>query len=624
MDKSHYSVLQQHSRHRQKHGDTNVHYPCFAQCAARPVDRMKYHPATIVSVDHDPDAKLRYQVYFDSMDKHSTAYCDTDAVVLDSTVKAMLVAARDSGDDPADFPDDVFMDEPDDVKATAALLGPNRHHWEAAKHKEMDGVTEEGRAVMVKSFPEDAKVLPTKLVCKKKRKPDGTLDKFKMRCTTRGDLDKSYYSDFDVFAPTANLHTFRLLMTLCILHGCMPYHYDVSQAFLQAPIPEDEQYYIKFPKQYTHPDGYIGAKMLYALYGHRTSGRLWSDTAHKFMSDNFPTLKRSTYDECLYIGTVDGKLLFVLIYVDDFVVGAQDEATRVNFHNRLMNTFTATYSGLINQFLQLKIDVTTKVNDNGDSVPVKIDISNERSIEHLAAKFQINTAKQQPRSPMLEGLNIRVPNAESIDRSIETPCGCGLFRTCGSPFGDGVSYGFGELGCNGGKRKRVGFGDEDEEAAPRRPSGGTGVAQLPVLDAARRAELAAMGETCRTVSDETLARALRGELAPEDITRPSGEQRSLAGVVTKGPLQGVNLLVSAPRRLQPLEEARISWGQHGGFTVESKAPKCKTMAEWTRGFMTVICEAPDAERESLMDFLEWAKKSSLLFCLLSFVTPGLL
>ncbi|KAK3232654.1 hypothetical protein CYMTET_57007 [Cymbomonas tetramitiformis] len=149
--------------------------------------------------------------------------------------------------------------------------------------------------------------------------------------------------------------------------------------------------------------------MLYALYGHRTSGRLWSETAHKFMSDNFPKLKRSTYDECLYIGTVDGKLLFVLIYVDDFVVGAQDEATRVNFHNRLMSTFTATYSGVINQFLQLKIDVTTKVNDNGDSVPVKIDISNERSIEHLAAKFQINTAKQQPRSPMIEGLNIQQP-----------------------------------------------------------------------------------------------------------------------------------------------------------------------------------------------------------------------
>ncbi|KAK3233976.1 hypothetical protein CYMTET_55755 [Cymbomonas tetramitiformis] len=264
MDKAHYAELLRYLRHRQKYGDTNVFYPCFAQCAARPVDRQKYHPATVVSVDHTPDAELRYQVYFNSLDGHNTAYCDTDAVVLDTTVKAMLVATRDSDDVTSDFPDDVFMDEPDDIKAKAALLGPNRLHWDAAMHKEMLGVCEEGRAVLTKTFPKNAKVLPTKLVCKKKRKPDGSLDKFKMRCTTRGDLDKSYYSDFDVFAPTANLHTFRLLMTLCILHGCMPYHYDVSQAFLQARVPESEQYYVKFPKEYTHPDGYLGAKMLYA------------------------------------------------------------------------------------------------------------------------------------------------------------------------------------------------------------------------------------------------------------------------------------------------------------------------------------------------------------------------
>ncbi|KAK3279630.1 hypothetical protein CYMTET_12492 [Cymbomonas tetramitiformis] len=50
-----------------------------------------------------------------------------------------------------------------------------------------------------------------------------------------------------------------------------------------------------------------------------------------------------------------------------------------------------------------------------------IDISNEQIIEHLATKFDINTSKQQPRSPMLEGLSIKLPDAKSIDRSIETP-----------------------------------------------------------------------------------------------------------------------------------------------------------------------------------------------------------
>ncbi|KAK3246504.1 hypothetical protein CYMTET_43965 [Cymbomonas tetramitiformis] len=112
------------------------------------------------------------------------------------------------------------------------------------------------------------------------------------------------------------------------------------------------------------------------------------------MQDNFPTLKRSTYDECLYIGNVNGKLMAVFIYVDDFVVACANE---------------------------LKIDVIIKINDNGDTALVKIDITNERRIEHLANKFQINTAKQQPRSPKTEGLNIAVPDAESIDRSIETP-----------------------------------------------------------------------------------------------------------------------------------------------------------------------------------------------------------
>ncbi|KAK3271124.1 hypothetical protein CYMTET_20504 [Cymbomonas tetramitiformis] len=65
------------------------------------------------------------------------------------------------------------------------------------------------------------------------------------------------------------------------------------------------------------------------------------------------------------------------------------------------------------------------------------------------------------------------------------------------------------------------FADDDEEEVARQSARGPGGAQLPVLDAARRAQLAAMEEPCRTVSDDVLARALRGELAPEDIARPS-------------------------------------------------------------------------------------------------------
>ncbi|KAK3263945.1 hypothetical protein CYMTET_27284 [Cymbomonas tetramitiformis] len=87
MSDAHYTELQRFLRHRHKHGDTNAFYPCFAQCSAKPIDRAKFHPAVVVSVDTDPDAKQRYQVFFNTNDKHNTAFCDTDSIILDSTVK---------------------------------------------------------------------------------------------------------------------------------------------------------------------------------------------------------------------------------------------------------------------------------------------------------------------------------------------------------------------------------------------------------------------------------------------------------------------------------------------------------------------------------------------------------
>ncbi|KAK3235232.1 hypothetical protein CYMTET_54558 [Cymbomonas tetramitiformis] len=385
-------------------------------CSAKPADRQKYHPAVIVSVDHKPQVQHRYQVYFDSADSHSTQYADTDAVIISPDQKAMLLALRDADSDPADFPSDAFMDEPDPATYRQARLSPNWRQWHKAIQSEIDGILQPDRADPVTAFPPGSTVLPSKFVFKLKKLTDGSLDKFKARCTTRGDMDRTFYEEAETFAPTPQLTTFRLLLALCLTHRLMPYHYDVSRAFLQALIPEDERYYVRFPKGYVHPLGYVGAYMKKALYGHRTSGRLWSETAHRFMTDRYPTLSRSTYDECLYIGWIDGQLFIVLIYVDDFIVACADERSRARFHTDIMSTFQATYSGVLNQFLQLKVDVQTETLPTGESYPTKIELSHERSITNLCAKFSIDTDKQPPRSPMTEGLSLPIPPPDAIDR----------------------------------------------------------------------------------------------------------------------------------------------------------------------------------------------------------------
>ncbi|KAK3237867.1 hypothetical protein CYMTET_52086 [Cymbomonas tetramitiformis] len=150
------------------------------------------------------------------------------------------------------------------------------------------------------------------------------------------------------------------------------------------------------------------------------------------------------------------------------------------------------------------------------------------------------------------------------------------------------------------KRKRVTFEGEEEEA--RAAGGGRGL--LPPLDAARQEQLATLGSPFRMVNEEQLARALRGDLALEDIVRPPGAGSPSSAIPTRGHLAGVNVLVAPVQRLQQEDQGRIKW-KDGDLTVVPKSRKCKDMAEWERGFLRIMCEAE--ARDDLVDFLEWAK-----------------
>ncbi|KAK3271521.1 hypothetical protein CYMTET_20135 [Cymbomonas tetramitiformis] len=128
------------------------------------------------------------------------------------------------------------------------------------------------------------------------------------------------------------------------------------------------------------------------------------------------------------------------------------------------------------------------------------------------------------------------------------------------------------------KRKRVTFEGEEEEA---RAAGGDRGA-LPPLDAACRDRLATLGAGFRKVNEEQLARALRGELAQEDVVRPPVQQ------------------------LQQEDEGRLKL-KDGELTMVAKKKKCKDFAEWEKGFLRILCDAPAEARDDLMDFVEWAR-----------------
>ncbi|KAK3280393.1 hypothetical protein CYMTET_11763 [Cymbomonas tetramitiformis] len=153
------------------------------------------------------------------------------------------------------------------------------------------------------------------------------------------------------------------------------------------------------------------------------------------------------------------------------------------------------------------------------------------------------------------------------------------------------------------KRKRVTFEGEEEEA--KAAGGGRGL--LPPLNATRRNHLATLGAGFRTVNEEQLARALRGELAPEDVARPPGAGSPLTSMPSRGPLARIDLLVSPVQRLQQEDEGRLKLKDGELTVVAKKKKKCKDFDEWERGFLRILCEAPADARDDLADFMAWSR-----------------
>ncbi|KAK3264565.1 hypothetical protein CYMTET_26707 [Cymbomonas tetramitiformis] len=89
-------------------------------------------------------------------------YADTDAVIISPDQKAMLLALRDADSDPADFPSDAFMDEPDPATYRQARVSPNWRQWHKAIQSEIDGILQPDRADPVTAFvPPGSTVLPS-------------------------------------------------------------------------------------------------------------------------------------------------------------------------------------------------------------------------------------------------------------------------------------------------------------------------------------------------------------------------------------------------------------------------------------------------------------------------------
>jgi hypothetical protein len=206
--------------------------------------------------------------------------------------------------------------------------------------------------------PRGIRVLGLKWVFKVKENSDGSVERYKARCTALGNLQREGFDYEETFSPVVRYSTLRTLLAVSSARKYIVHHMDVDTAFLYGRMPRGSPIYTTIPDGYAIPSelegkGNLVARVDKAIYGLKQSPRLWNQTIDSTMKKF--AFNRSASDSCLYSRQQDGDDLYVTIFVDDLVIAGSSLAAVENFKNELKSEYNMKDLGAISFCLGMEI-----------------------------------------------------------------------------------------------------------------------------------------------------------------------------------------------------------------------------------------------------------------------------
>ena len=245
-----------------------------------------------------------------------------------------------------DFAYAVF-DEP--LSYAAARRAPDKDKWLEAMQEELEGLNKQGTWHIV-DIPENANLLRTKWVFKKKRDKDGNVTRYRARLVVKGFTQK-YGVDYDqTFSPVVRHSTLRIVLALCAYYGLYTRQLDVPKAFPQSDI--DYDCYMHAPTGTTLPRGKC-YHLLKSIYGLKQASRLFNLMLSRFLlSIKFVQCQSDT---CVYYYSVNGEFAIICVYVDDILLAASSSNLADTICAALHSKFQTTDVGTVEWFLGIRI-----------------------------------------------------------------------------------------------------------------------------------------------------------------------------------------------------------------------------------------------------------------------------
>ena len=214
----------------------------------------------------------------------------------------------------------------------------------------------------------------------------GELDKAKCRIIAQGFAQRPGLDFSSTYSSTPKLSTSRLFLHQVLNLGMSTAEFDITAAYLHAPL--SETIYLRPPKgleRYDTDGNELVWRMRKSLYGLKQSGKNWMDELFGFLKNE--GLRQSEQDTSLWTEHNEQReLTFIMfIHTDDGKVGYLDEKRYEDFSNKLRKRFkVGTEKRGIDRMFNIKIEFSDD----------KVAMTQQRYIEDLARAYNM---KEDPK-----------------------------------------------------------------------------------------------------------------------------------------------------------------------------------------------------------------------------------
>ena len=200
-----------------------------------------------------------------------------------------------------------------------AMTSNQSENWRKAGEREYQSLIDHNTWDLV-PLPHGKKLIGSKMVFRVKYDEHGQIERCKARLVAQG-YSQEYGKDYvQVLSPVIRWESVGTPISMAVQYGMELYQMDVDVAFLNGHLKEEI-----FMKQ---PDGFIAkskenlmCKLKKSIYGFKQSLGCWNEAVDGHLKKiGFIQTKA---DPCLYIGKIDGELIFLAVYVDNIILASK-------------------------------------------------------------------------------------------------------------------------------------------------------------------------------------------------------------------------------------------------------------------------------------------------------------